>query len=51
MFSKLYYNFPGIDSRTINCPESISENQLLDLVSELNKDAKVDGILVQVIFL
>lgn len=37
----------GIRSRVIELPEKISENELLDLIDDLNKDEKVHGILVQ----
>ncbi|MBN2880072.1 MAG: bifunctional methylenetetrahydrofolate dehydrogenase/methenyltetrahydrofolate cyclohydrolase FolD [Clostridia bacterium] len=37
----------GMDSEVIRFPESTSENELLDLVSKLNDDKKVNGILVQ----
>lgn len=37
----------GIRNTTIRRPETISEAELLDLIAELNADAEVDGILVQ----
>lgn len=37
----------GIRNTTIRKDESISEKELLDLISELNADDSVDGILVQ----
>lgn len=37
----------GISSETILKPTSISEEELLDLISKLNNDNKVDGLLVQ----
>ncbi|KAF4519583.1 hypothetical protein B566_EDAN003750 [Ephemera danica] len=37
----------GINSKTLRRPALISENELLDLVTELNVDPEVDGILVQ----
>ncbi|XP_075379831.1 bifunctional methylenetetrahydrofolate dehydrogenase/cyclohydrolase, mitochondrial [Mycteria americana] len=37
----------GISSETILRPASITEKELLDLISELNNDANVDGLLVQ----
>ncbi|NXF99521.1 MTDC protein, partial [Sakesphorus luctuosus] len=37
----------GISSETILRPESISEEELLDLIAKLNDDANVDGVLVQ----
>lgn len=37
----------GIKNTTIRKPDSISENELLDLIAELNADDEVDGILVQ----
>ncbi|KFV03026.1 hypothetical protein N340_06533, partial [Tauraco erythrolophus] len=37
----------GISSETILRPASISEEELLDLISSLNNDANVDGLLVQ----
>jgi len=37
----------GMASFAHNLPETISEAELLDLVGELNDDARVDGILVQ----
>lgn len=37
----------GIESRLLVFPESLSENELLDKISELNQDSSVHGILVQ----
>lgn len=37
----------GIVTETIRLPESISENALIELIGEKNKDISVDGILVQ----
>lgn len=37
----------GIRNTTIRRPETISEAELLDSIAELNADAEVDGILVQ----
>ena len=37
----------GMASFAHNLPETISESELLDLVSELNGDDRVDGILIQ----
>jgi methylenetetrahydrofolate dehydrogenase (NADP+)/methenyltetrahydrofolate cyclohydrolase len=37
----------GIHSRDIRLPEQTSESELLSTVSELNGDANIDGILVQ----
>ena len=37
----------GIESRDIRFPDTIGQAQLLDTVRELNEDAGVDGILVQ----
>ncbi|XP_067010772.2 bifunctional methylenetetrahydrofolate dehydrogenase/cyclohydrolase, mitochondrial [Anabrus simplex] len=37
----------GISSKTIKCPASISELELLAHIDRLNKDPDVDGILVQ----
>lgn len=37
----------GIRNTTIRRPETISEAELLGLIAELNTDAEVDGILVQ----
>ncbi len=39
--------FVGIRNTTIRKPETISEEELLDLISQLNADDTVDGILVQ----
>lgn len=38
---------PGISSETILRPASITEEELLELISKLNNDAAVDGLLVQ----
>lgn len=37
----------GFKSTTIRKPETITEEELLDLIKELNEDEEVDGILVQ----
>jgi methylenetetrahydrofolate dehydrogenase (NADP+)/methenyltetrahydrofolate cyclohydrolase len=37
----------GMESRDIRLPQTVSEGELLSLISELNKDEKVHGILVQ----
>lgn len=37
----------GIDSLSYELPESTTEEELLKLIDDLNKDAKVNGILVQ----
>ncbi len=37
----------GIESRSYELPEETSENELVSLVEELNNDAEVNGILVQ----
>lgn len=37
----------GIDSRTENLPNTITESQLIGKINELNNDPAVDGILVQ----
>ncbi|NXF14019.1 MTDC protein, partial [Smithornis capensis] len=37
----------GISSETILRPASITEQELLDLITKLNQDAGVDGLLVQ----
>lgn len=37
----------GFKSTTIRKPETISEQELLDIIEELNRDEEVDGILVQ----
>ena len=37
----------GIESRLVRVPDSVDTQKLLDLVSELNSDSEVDGILVQ----
>lgn len=39
--------FVGMDSRLVELPEDISESALLDTIAELNADAVVDGVLVQ----
>lgn len=39
--------YVGMDSRLIRLPEETSEEELLTLVGDLNADAGVDGILVQ----
>lgn len=40
-------NRTGIESRKLEFPDTISQQQLLDVVSSLNHDPLVDGILVQ----
>ena len=37
----------GFDSTLIKLPETISENELLDKVNELNNDENIDGYIVQ----
>ena len=37
----------GINSKSFELPETTSEGELLSLIDKLNKDADVDGILVQ----
>ena len=37
----------GINSEVIKYPDSIDEKTVLDKISELNKDKKISGILVQ----
>lgn len=37
----------GMSSEIIELPESISQNELLDVISQLNNDNRVHGILVQ----
>ena len=37
----------GIADRSVNLPESTTEEELLKIIDELNKDNDVDGILVQ----
>lgn len=37
----------GFESTLIKLPESISENELLEKVNELNNDQKIDGYIVQ----
>ena len=37
----------GIESNTLNFPDSITENELLSVINRLNDDKGVDGILVQ----
>lgn len=39
--------YVGMESRKIELPADTSEQQLLSLIDDLNKDAGVDGILVQ----
>lgn len=39
--------YVGMDSRLIELPVSTTEPQLLKIIEDLNKDAKVDGVLVQ----
>ncbi len=39
--------YVGMDSRQITLPESVSEEELLNVIDGLNRDAAVDGILVQ----
>lgn len=37
----------GLISKSYDLPDTTSQNELFDLVTELNKDAAIDGILVQ----
>lgn len=37
----------GMDNETLNLPANTTEQKLLELISQLNKDPKVSGILVQ----
>lgn len=37
----------GMESKTYKLPETSSESEIVDLVSRLNADSRVDGILVQ----
>ncbi|KAL1123537.1 hypothetical protein AAG570_002614 [Ranatra chinensis] len=37
----------GIATETVRCPESVSEDDLLKIIHELNANPKVNGILVQ----
>lgn len=37
----------GIQSKSFNLPETISEQELLALIDQLNQDESIDGILVQ----
>ena len=39
--------FVGMDSRLVELPANVSEERLLDVISELNAEDSVDGILVQ----
>lgn len=39
--------FVGMDSRLIELPEDVAENELLETIAGLNADKDVDGILVQ----
>ncbi len=39
--------YVGMDSRQVTLPESVSEEQLLNVIDGLNRDDAVDGILVQ----
>lgn len=39
--------FVGMDSRLVELPANVSEQRLLDVISELNAEDGVDGILVQ----
>lgn len=39
--------FVGMDSRLVELPEDVSESELLDVISGLNADEAVDGMLVQ----
>ena len=39
--------FVGMESRLIEMPEDVSEEKLLNTISELNADDRVDGVLVQ----
>lgn len=40
-------SFLGIDSNTIKLPATITEDELITKIEELNNDLSVDGILVQ----
>ncbi|OBX07753.1 bifunctional methylenetetrahydrofolate dehydrogenase/methenyltetrahydrofolate cyclohydrolase FolD [Gallibacterium genomosp. 3] len=37
----------GIQSKSFNLPDTISEQELLNLIDQLNQDGSIDGILVQ----
>ncbi|OBW90889.1 methenyltetrahydrofolate cyclohydrolase [Gallibacterium genomosp. 3] len=37
----------GIQSKSFNLPDTISEQELLELIDQLNQDNSIDGILVQ----
>lgn len=37
----------GVDTNTYRLPEDVSEQELLDVIGFLNRDASIDGILVQ----
>ena len=39
--------FVGMESRLIEFPENVAQEELLSKISELNSDSEVDGILVQ----
>ncbi|NLJ90491.1 MAG: bifunctional methylenetetrahydrofolate dehydrogenase/methenyltetrahydrofolate cyclohydrolase FolD [Clostridiales bacterium] len=39
--------YVGINSKTYELPETISQDELLELIGELNNDNRVNGILVQ----
>ncbi len=39
--------YVGMDSRQVSLPESVSEEELLAIIGDLNRDDAVDGILVQ----
>ena len=39
--------YVGMDSRQVTLPESVSEEELLNVIDGLNRDDAVDGILVQ----
>lgn len=46
IYSNVNY-FIGIDSRTIKLPDTITEDELISKIEELNENSSVDGILVQ----
>lgn len=39
--------FTGMDSRLIELPEDVREEELLSIIDEINRDSAVDGLLVQ----
>lgn len=42
----LFY-FAGINSDTLKLPDTITEDELISKIEDLNRDSAVDGILVQ----